>query len=60
LCTPDLFDEQAKEILRLLRALVGEDLVEFVGEVGEGGRVRRIGEAELDLETGRRAPVVRG
>jgi hypothetical protein len=37
----DLFDEQPQEFLRLLRAFVGEDLVELVGEAGEGGRVRR-------------------
>lgn len=37
----DLFDEQAEELLRLLPAFSGEDFVEFVGEAGEGGRVRR-------------------
>jgi hypothetical protein len=35
----DLFDEQAEDFL--LRACGREDLVEVVGEAGEGGRVRR-------------------
>jgi hypothetical protein len=37
----DLFDEQAEQFLRLFGAFVGEDLVELVGQAGEGGRVRR-------------------
>ena len=37
----DLFDEQAEEFLRLFRSFGGEDLVELVGEAGEGGGVRR-------------------
>ena len=37
----DLLDEQTEEVLRLLGAFVGEDLVELVGEAHEGGRVRR-------------------
>lgn len=37
----DLFDEQAEEFFGLLRALGREDLLELVGEVGEGGAVGR-------------------
>jgi hypothetical protein len=37
----DLFDEEPKHFLRLFGALGGEDLVELVGEAGEGGGVRR-------------------
>jgi len=37
----DFLNEQAEEFLRLLGAFGGEDLVELVGEAGEGGRVRR-------------------
>jgi hypothetical protein len=37
----DLCDQQPEEFLRLFGALRGEDLVELVGEAGEGGGVRR-------------------
>jgi len=37
----DLFDEEPQGVLRLFGAFGGEDLVELVGEAGEGGRVRR-------------------
>jgi hypothetical protein len=37
----DLFDEQAEEFFGLLTVAVGNDLVEFVGEAGEGGTVER-------------------
>jgi hypothetical protein len=37
----DLFDDQAEELFRLLRAFVGKELVELVSEAGEGRRVRR-------------------
>jgi hypothetical protein len=37
----DLFDEEPEQFLHLFGAFGGEDLVEFVGKAGEGGRVRR-------------------
>ena len=49
----DLLDEQAEEFLRLLGALIREDLLKLVGEVGESGglgrRVRLCGKPAAEV-----------
>jgi hypothetical protein len=37
----DLFDKHAEEFLGLFGISGGDDLIESVGDAGEGGRVRR-------------------
>jgi hypothetical protein len=37
----DLLDEQAEKFFGLFGVFVGEDVIDFLGEAGEGGRVRR-------------------
>jgi deoxyribodipyrimidine photolyase-like uncharacterized protein len=39
---PDFFDEDAEEFFRLFGAFAGDDVVELVGEAGEGANVGRL------------------